>query len=76
MGEFYKNVNFVSGLTSKKCKFFLGRDNKMLTLIAYTLISCTMPTRKPKLAKEYAIANADFADTKKLNLFKTEKRND
>jgi len=44
----------------------------MPTLIAYTLPSHTMPTRKSKLAKEYAIANADFADTQKTKSFKTE----
>jgi hypothetical protein len=38
------------------------------TLIAYTLPSRSLPTRRPKLVKEYAIANA-FLPTLKTNFF-------
>jgi hypothetical protein len=40
----------------------------MPTLIAYTLPSRLVPTRRPKLVKEYAIASA-FLPTLKTNFF-------
>ncbi len=45
----------------------------MPTQIAYTLASHTLPTRKPKLAKEYTIANA-FLPTLKTKSQKTVKK--
>ena len=38
------------------------------TLIAYTLPSRSLPTRRPKLVKEYAIAST-FLPTLKTNFF-------
>lgn len=38
------------------------------TLIAYTLPSRSLPTRRPKLVKEYAITSA-FLPTLKTNFF-------
>jgi len=46
---------FESGLTSKKCKLFLGRDKHWLSHIAAHLQACTSKTLKPKTFKRAAI---------------------
>ncbi|MFP4091926.1 MAG: hypothetical protein ACLFT3_16585, partial [Cyclobacteriaceae bacterium] len=41
------------------------REVKTHRIRSYTLVSRSMPTRKPKLAKEYALSNADEHGRKK-----------